>query len=187
MTNHDDSHADDFQPVVDLLRAHRPEATALELDAVKRRVRARVAGRHAGRRARSAQPMKSRLAIMSMLVVGMLASTGGVGLAITGLGGGDASVAQYGTPTPTPTDTTPNGGVLGQHHNHHGSSGGGTNNNGGGTNGTTLQPTRQVETGASGGGQLPFTGFLAIPVLLGGVVLLTTGLVLRRRTADDRS
>jgi hypothetical protein len=191
MNHQDDSHADDLMPVVDMLRASRPEATALELDAVKQRVRARVAGRHAGRRARSANLMKSRLAILSMLVVGMLASTGGVGLAITGLGGSDASIAQYGTPTPTPT-TTPGGGVLGQHNNHNGNGNGNGNNNGGTpttNNGGTqpLQTTRQVETGATGGGQLPFTGFLAIPVLLGGVVLLTTGLILRRRTGDERS
>lgn len=147
--------------------------------------------------------MKSRLAILGMLVVGMLASTTGVGLAIDGLGGNnDASVAQYGTPTPTPTPTattTPGGGVLGQQHHHKGQQGnGGTpgGNNGGGGGGTSpgggshtspLQPGRQVEVGASGGGQLPFTGYLAIPVLIGGVVLLTTGLVLRRRAADDKS
>jgi hypothetical protein len=180
MTHIDDSHADDVQPVVDMLRAHRPEATPLELDAVKRRVRARAAS---GRRARSADLMKSRLAILSMLVVGMLASTTGVGLAIDGLGGNDASVAQYSTPTPTPTGT-PGGGVLGeQHHHHKGKPGGGTT---GGNNTSPLQPGRQVEAGSSGG-QLPFTGYLAIPVLIGGIVLLSTGLVLRRRAADDKS
>lgn len=129
--------------------------------------------------------MKSRLAILSMLVVGMLASTTGVGLAIDGLGGRDASVAQYGGGH---NNGKPNGGVLGesQHHNP----GNGTSNNGGGGapgGGNTLQPARQVEAGATGGGTLPFTGFLAIPVLIGGVVLLSTGLVLRRRTADDNS
>jgi hypothetical protein len=188
MNHFDDSHADDLQPVVDMLRANRPEATPLELDTVKQRVRARGAN---GRRARSADLMKSRLAILSMLVAGMLASTTGVGLAIDGLGGNDASVAQYATPpTPTPTgSTTPPGGVLGeQQHHHHG---GGNNNV---TTPTTthntpapLQPAAQVEAGTSSG-QLPFTGYLAIPVLIGGVVLLTTGLVLRRRVAaGDKS
>src|SRR5919199_2017543 len=140
MTHHDDSHADDLQPVVDMLRAARPEATALELDTVKRRVRARAA---TGRRARSATFMKSRLAIISMLVAGMLASTTGVGLAIDGLGGNDASVAQYGQHN----GGKPNGGVLGENENN----GGGKNNNGGGGNNTTptttLQPSRQVEAG----------------------------------------
>jgi hypothetical protein len=182
MTHHDDSHADELQPVVDMLRANRPEATALELDMVKQRVRARTA---TGRRARSATFMKSRLAIISMLVVGMLASTTGVGLAIDGLGGKDASVAQYGSNN----GGKPNGGVLGEGENNNP---GGANNGGGGNNSpttpttTTLQPSRQVEAGASGG-QLPFTGYLAIPVLVGGVALLGTGLVLRRRAADDRA
>jgi hypothetical protein len=176
MNHYDDSHEDDLQPVVDLLRARRPEASALELDTVKRRVRARAA---TGRRARSATFMKSRLAIIGMLVVGMLASTTGVGLAIDGLGGKDASVAQYGDNN----GGKPNGGVLGENENN----GGGKKNNGGGNTSTSpLQPTRQVEAGASGG-QLPFTGYLAIPVLVGGVALLGTGLVLRRRAADDKA
>src|SRR5206468_3801878 len=75
MNHPDDLHPDDLQSVVDQLRAHRPEATALELDAVKQRVRSRVARRPAGRRARSASLMKSRLAILSMLVTGILLST----------------------------------------------------------------------------------------------------------------
>ena len=51
-----------------------------------------------------------------------------------------------------------------------------------------FQPARQVEAGAqgSGGEELPFTGFAAIPILLGGVALLTSGLVLRKRAADER-
>lgn len=184
MTHHDDSHADDLQPVVDMLRANRPEATALELDAVKRRVRAHAG---TGRRARSANLMKSRLAIIGMLVVGMLASTTGAGLAITGFGGSDASVAQYGQ------NNGPNGGVLGENETHRPSNPDqGTTAPTTATSPTTsapaaLQPARQVEAGATGGGQLPFTGFLAIPVLIGGVVLLSAGLILRRRAADDRS
>ena len=121
--------------------------------------------------------MKSRLAIMAMLVAGMLLSTTGAGLAVTSLGSNDASVAQYG----------PGGGEEGAN-----GGGGGTNHGGGqgdvlgaSDQGTEVQPARQVETGA-GSGQLPFTGFLAIPVLLGGVALLSTGIVLRRRTASER-
>jgi hypothetical protein len=171
------SSPDDLQPVIDLLRANRPEATPLELDAVKQRVRRRTAGTPVGRRARSATLMKSRLAILAMLVAGMLLSTTGAGLAVTSLGSNDASVAQYG----------PGGGEEGAN-----GGGGGTNNGGGqgdvlgaSDQGTEVQPARQVETGA-GSGQLPFTGFLAIPVLLGGVALLSTGIVLRRRTASER-
>src|SRR3954465_7632563 len=108
MSNHDD-----LQPIIDQLRANRPEATALELDAIKQRVRAR-ASHPARRRTRRAQLMKSRVVILTMLVFGMLLSTAGAGLAVTGLSGNDsASTGQYpGTPTPTPpsTSSTPSGG-----------------------------------------------------------------------------
>src|SRR3954471_10066495 len=109
MSNHDD-----LQPVIDQLRAHRPEATALELDAIKQRVRTR-AGEPARRRTRRAELMKSRLVILTMLVLGMLLSTAGAGLAVSGLSANDsASVGEYATPTTTAT-TTPKGGsgVLG--------------------------------------------------------------------------
>jgi hypothetical protein len=191
MNHPDDLHSDDLQSVVDELRAHRPEATALELDAVKQRVRTRMS---AGRRARSASLMKSRLAILSTLVAGMLLSTTGAGLAVTSLHSArdSAAVAQYATPTPTPTGTPgskPPGSVLGESNGNQPSGTAGENAGGSpsGTAGenTALQPTRQAENGA--GGSLPFTGFLAIPVLLGGVALLTGGLVLRRRAADDRA
>src|SRR3954468_9916639 len=112
MSNHDD-----LQPVIDQLRANRPEATALELDAIKQRVRTR-ASHPARRRTRRAQLMKSRLVILSMLVFGMLLSTAGAGLAVTGLSGNkSASTAAYPSTTPTGTvnsQSTPNGGgVLG--------------------------------------------------------------------------
>lgn len=127
--------------------------------------------------------MKSRLAILMMLVLGMLLSTTGAGLAITGLSGnGDASVAAY----PSPTTTQGGGGVLGDQDSgsdvlpeEQGSPGGG-----GRAPGSAVQPSRQVEAGA--GNELPFTGFAAIPILLGGLALLSMGLVLRRRTAGER-
>jgi hypothetical protein len=191
MTHHD-SH-DDLQPVIEQLRANRPEASALELDAVKQRVYSRV-GRQPGR-ARSATPMKSRLAILATLVLGMLLSTTGAGLAITGLTSmDDASVAQYGGKpggtNPGTGDVLPEedvGDVAGEE--DEGAPAGGSGGSGGGENDEDLQPQRQVEAGtqASGGEELPFTGFLAIPVLLGGVALLSVGLVLRRKTGDDAS
>ena len=95
MSHYDDLQPD-LQPVIDQLRANRPEATALELDAIKQRVRAR-SSQPARRRTRRAQLMKSRMVILSMLVFGMLLSTAGAGLAVTGLSGQhNASVAQYG-------------------------------------------------------------------------------------------
>src|SRR4051812_47465962 len=155
----------EFDDVIRLLRENRPEATALELDQIKQRVRQRAARPHSRRR----QDMKTRLAILLMLVLGMTFSTTGAGLAVQGLTSQDASVQQYG-PAQNP------GAVLGDE----------DTGDVGGSNATSpaVQGTRQVETSA-GTGELPFTGFMALPVLLGGVALLGAGLVLRRRTRSE--
>jgi hypothetical protein len=154
----------EFDDVIRLLRENRPEASELELDRIKQRVR-----RRAAQPSRRRQDMKSRLAILLMLVFGMTLSTTGAGLAIQGLTNDDASVAQYGEENKPPKQ------VAGEEE-------------GGAPSPSALQPARQVETGApAAGGQLPFTGYLAIPVMLGGVTLLAAGLVLRRRTAGERS
>ena len=184
MSNYDDLQQD-LQPVIDQLRANRPEATALELDAIKQRVRARSSQPARRRTTRRAQLMKSRLVILSMLVFGMLLSTAGAGLAVSGLSGqNNASKAVYGGVT------TPSGGgdVLGDEDsgtNVLPNSGGG-NESPGGSEGNATQPARQVEAGATTNSNLPFTGFAAIPVLLGGIALLSAGLVLRRRSGDQR-
>lgn len=166
----------EFDDVIRLLRENRPEATELELDQIKQRVRRRTAQRPSRRR----EAMKSRLAILSMLVLGMLFSTAGAGLAVQGLTQDDASVAQYG-----PDQEQTAGGVLGEEE----SGGGGGAAEGGATEGgvageEAVQPARQVAAGSTGS-ELPFTGFLAIPVLIGGVALLSTGLVLRRQARRD--
>jgi hypothetical protein len=147
----------EFDDVISLLRENRPEATELELDQIKQRVRQKAA-----QPARRKQDMKSRLAILLMLVAGMMFSATGAGLAVQGLTGNDASVQQYGD------EDQPPGGVLGEEDE----------------SSDDVQQPRQVETGADTG-ELPFTGFLALPVLLGGVALLSAGLVLRRRTRSD--
>ncbi len=124
--------------------------------------------------------MKSRLAILGMLVAGMLFSTTGAGLAISGLTtSNSASIAQYGGEQGD-NGNNAQGGVEGQ------SGGGSGTDNPSGGNGSGLQPTQQVEVGASGGsGQLPFTGYAAIPILLGGIALLSMGLVIRHRARDE--
>jgi hypothetical protein len=186
MHDHDDLHDAGLARIADQLRAHRPQLTALELDEVGRRVRARVAAPPARRRTRSSF-MKSRLAILSMLVAGLLFSGTGGALAISGFTS-SASVAQY-------------GGDQGQNDNGDNGDNGGNGGNGGvkgqsaggagtqsptGDNASGLQPTQQVEAGATGSsGQLPFTGYAAIPVLLGGIALLSAGLIIRRRAHDE--
>ena len=122
--------------------------------------------------------MKSRIVILSMLVLGMLLSTAGAGLAVPGLSGDsdNASIAVYGEKAPSG-----GGDVLGDEDS-------GNNalpEESSPAGGNDTQPARQVEAGATTS-QLPFTGFAAIPVLIGGVALLSVGLVLRRRTGEQR-
>jgi hypothetical protein len=177
MGNYDDLQPD-LQPVIDQLRAHRPEATALELDAVKQRVRARVAA-PARRRTRRSELMKSRLVVLTMLVLGMLLSTTGAGLAVSGLSGDNASISQYAQPSPGG-----GGGVLGDQDSGGGDEAPDTGANPEDSGPDDVQPSRQVEAGADNN-ELPFTGFAAIPILIGGIALLSAGLVLRRRSGDE--
>lgn len=193
----------EFDDVIRRLEEERPQASPLELDEIKQRVRRRAADPSR----KGNQSMKSRFAILAMLVTGMLLSTAGAGLALQG---DNASVSQYGTPVCTPT---PTGGGVNPTETPQGGGGGGTNvceeggvlpaqeNNpgtGGGeapaeeTEGGVLpaketnvaQPERQVAAQAETS-QLPMTGFAAIPVLVGGLALLAGGLILRRRTSQD--
>jgi hypothetical protein len=179
----------EFDDVIRRLEDGRPQASARELDEIKQRVRRRAANPSR----KGNQSMKSRFAILAMLVTGMLFSTAGAGLAVTGLqSGDDASVAQYATPTPEggvlpaeeqsepkPKPTEEEGVSPAEEETAPAAESGS-----GGVAGVTedLQPARQAETGTS---QLPFTGFAAIPVLIGGLALLSAGLVLRRRTRDN--
>src|SRR3954468_15336023 len=100
MSHHDDHlHDADFGPVIDRLQAERPAASALELDLIKQRVRDRVS--RSARRSRRTEFMRSRLAILGMLFAGMVLSTGGAGLAVSGFASqsGNAAQVQYGSTT----------------------------------------------------------------------------------------
>jgi hypothetical protein len=173
----------EFDDVIRLLEDGRPQATDLELDKIKQRIRRGQAAGSSGRK----QSMKSRLTILAMVAFGMLFSTAGAGLAVSGISSNNnASVAQYGTPTPSPTpggETQPaeeEGGVLPAEETNNAPEGGVAPAE---EQQESTQPTRQVE--ATTESQLPFTGFAAIPVMLGGIALLTGGLVLRRRTRAE--
>jgi len=155
-----------FDALEQRLRSERPELSAIELDAVKGNVRRRV-GAHAhfspGR-----SLMKSRLALTFVLVLGLMMTGTGATIAVTGASDdGNAGVAQYGEGT---------------------QQGGGNNlagkEQGGGSPEEATQPAEQVAA-QGGSGSLPFTGFVAIPLLVGGVALAGTGAVLRRRTREE--
>jgi hypothetical protein len=178
-------------------------------DGLRHRLLRRTASRRSFTHAKE-QPMRSRLAILTMLVLGFALSASGTGLAISGISGDGAVSAevQYGSPKPP-------GDVLGGHHS------GGPKNCGpkpggpkpcgpkpggpkpggpkpgakakgsrAGTNTaatrreqdatSSVQSARQIGAGV-GAGSLPFTGWAAMPVLVLGLGLLTTGLLLRRR------
>ncbi|MDP9135700.1 MAG: hypothetical protein M3N56_12855 [Actinomycetota bacterium] len=115
--------------------------------------------------------MKSRLALMLMIVAGLTMSTTGATLAITGSSGsGSAAVNQYDTVAPQQDDgDQPEAGTLG------------TEDSGDDGDGDTAPVAEQVEVAGDDGGSLPFTGFVAIPLLLGGVALVSVGAVLRRK------
>lgn len=147
--------------------------------------------------------MRSRLAIMAVLATGAVMSTGGAALGVSALSTDlTASSAQYGTPATATPSATGNSGVLGTSGSggtttptagSAGVKGAGTSSPrnsgvaGESTSGTTptavAQAPRQLE--ASQGDQLPFTGYAAIPLLLGGLALLAVGLVLRRSTRRE--
>jgi hypothetical protein len=157
----------DHDDIIRLLREERPEASSLELDRIKQRVMQRASAPRKG------QPMRSRLAILLMLVVGMLFGATGAGLAVQGFtdSGNDASIAQY-------PDDEEDGGVLGEEAESEDEGGGGTTE---AEEVESGQVAEQVEAGDS----LPFTGFAAIPVLAVGIALVGAGMVLRRRTPQD--
>jgi hypothetical protein len=117
--------------------------------------------------------MKSRMLVTMMLVLGLVLSTAGAGLAVSGSSdSGSASGVQY-------IQDQQNSGTLGEVDTVQPSQ----EQSGVQGQAPSTQAPRQVV--ASGGDNLPFTGFTAIPVLLGGLALLATGLMLRRRTGDQ--
>jgi len=131
-------------------------ATPLELDQMKTRVMARAQGTR--RSGAKGSLLKTRFAITMMLVVGILLSCTGAGLAVSGSSGsGNAGAAQYSKP-----ETNNNGNVLGQEEQP-----------------AATQEANQVAATTSSG-SLPFTGLAAIPILAIGVGLFGTGLVVRR-------
>jgi hypothetical protein len=147
------------------LRSERPGLTAIRLDAIKGNVRRRVGTSGLATATFGRSFMKSRLALTAILVLGVMMSGTGATIAITGASDdGSAGVAQYG-------DDRDEGG---------GGNLAGVQQGGGGEE---TQPAEQVAAQGDSG-SLPFTGFLAIPLLVGGVALVGTGAALRRRARE---
>ena len=173
------------------------------------RVKRRVVGSPARGRARFA---RSRAAIVTLLATGDLMTTGGAALGVSALSTElTAKAAQYGAAAPNAGTVGGGGGgagaaaagTAGANSGTAGANAAGTSGSAGAGAGSVAgavasggpggsptqgevtaaaQAPRQLE--AAGGSDLPFTGFAAIPMLLGGIALLGAGLVVRRRTPD---
>jgi hypothetical protein len=154
----------DLEAVVKRLRDDRPQITGIELDRVKRRAISRASANAGFWAPKKGLFMKPRIAVAFVLAIGLLASGTGATLAVISESGSAAQV-QY--PDLKPKESV-NPGVLGS----------------GPGGGAAVQEERQV---ATGGSELPFTGFLAIPLLVVGVVFLVTGGVLRSRASGDKT
>jgi hypothetical protein len=151
------------------LRSERPELSAIRLDAVKGNVRRRIGTGGSALAIPGRSFMKSRLALTMILVLGVMMSGTGATIAITGASDtGSAGVAQYGNGNENGEEQG-SGNLAGEEQPSGGSE--------------DSQPVEQVAA-QGGGGSLPFTGFVAIPLLVGGVALAGTGAVLRRRTRE---
>lgn len=166
--------------------------TALELDAAKVRVM-KSAHKQPGMFARKRGSfMKSRVALVAVLALGVFMSGTGATLAVSGFAdNGSASSAQY--PQEHHNNEKP-------HHIVEGTSASGdecANGNGnsaaaGNESSNCSEPApaeAQVETQAveqvavtGSSSSLPFTGFLAVPVLIVGLGLLAAGVAMRVRS-----
>ena len=163
----------------------KPALSALELDAAKLRVMQSAPQRQPGLLARKkGNFMKSRVALVAVLALGVFMSGTGATLAVSGFANtGSASSAQY------PEE---------KHHKPHhiveaadaagSESCSGAEGNGSGSGSGSNSNCAEVETEAvqqvavtGSGSSLPFTGFIAIPVLIVGLGLLGAGVAMRMR------
>ena len=191
----------EFQDIEETLRANRPETSPLELDRIKlQAIRQAAQGRPSFVARQKGAFMKSRLAMMLVIAAGFMLSTTGAGLAISASSSsGSAAESQY----------TPAGEHSGHHSENQGVKGAankggnecsenGTGSNGGnsGANGSNCNEPAEVEVApapaeqqavVSSGSSLPFTGFVAIPLLIIGVLMVVGGAMLRFKSRKQHT
>ena len=179
-TNHDDL-GPELADVGRLLRDERPLPDDDVLERTRLRVRAGARRRGQGpawTRTRQGELMKSRAAVTAVLTLGILMMATSSGLALSGISGdGSAGTAQY----RNLGDNAPNTGSGGVDEPADEADTLGERGSGGeGSPGA--QGTRQVTLTTDSAEKLPFTGFAAIVLLVGGLATLAAGLALRRST-----
>jgi hypothetical protein len=156
----------DLEAVASRLRDGRPQASGLELDRIKQRAMSQAsAGSSAAWTPKKGLFMKPRIAVAFVLAIGLLTSGTGATLAVISESGSAAQV-QY--PDLQPKDSV-DPDVLGSEEPQ------------------AAAPAVQEEdqVASSGGSELPFTGFIAIPLLIIGVLALVAGGFMRSRLRDD--
>jgi hypothetical protein len=173
MDAHDPQLTGSLAATAELFRRERPVLTVDEIDRIDRRLRA--GGSRRPRRRRSS------LAVAFCAALGLVFSTAGTGLAISGFASpGKAVHAQYAGPGQTGSQTR--GG--------HGGGRASAKHSGATTLGDTARARQSADdrtevfkaatrTGA------PFTGFGAIPILVVGLAFFITGAVVNRRPRDQ--
>jgi len=192
---------DDVAGTAEMLRQGRPSLASEELDAVRRRVHGRASARR-----------RPNLAVALCLALGLVFSTAGSGLAVSGLSSGDSAVsAQYPdapaqplqeTPQPVapaqaPAPTaqsapTPAPEALPEEQAAQPEVLAEEEEQVAPTLGDEEPPAAAAPAAAEetvvrqveATGDLPFTGLEAIPVLVAGIALLLVGGLLRRRTGQ---
>ncbi|HJZ35426.1 MAG TPA: LPXTG cell wall anchor domain-containing protein [Solirubrobacterales bacterium] len=160
--------------------------------------------------------MKSRLAMMLVIAAGFMLSTTGAGLAISGSSSsGSAAESQY-TPAGVEEHgghhsenqgvkgaATKGGNKCSENGNGNGTNGGGGNSGNSGANGSNCNEPAETEPApaevevapvpaeqqavVSSGSSLPFTGFVAIPLLIIGVLMVVGGAMLRFKSRKEHT
>jgi hypothetical protein len=201
----------ELHDIEETLRANRPETSPLELDRIKlQAIRQASQGRTSFLARQKGAFMKSRLAMMLVIAAGFMLSTTGAGLAISGSSSsGSAAESQY---TPAGVEEhgghhSENQGVKGAATKGNDCSGNGNGSNGGGgnsgANGSNCNEPAETEPApaevevapvpaeqqavVSSGSSLPFTGFVAIPLLIIGVLMVVGGAMLRFKSRKQHT
>jgi hypothetical protein len=207
----------ELHDIEETLRANRPETSPLELDRIKlQAIRQASQGRTSFLARQKGAFMKSRLAMMLVIAAGFMLSTTGAGLAISGSSSsGSAAGTQY-TPAGVEEHgghqnegqgvkgaATHGGSKCSENGNSSGSNGAG-GNSGANANGNcnNTEPAEaetapaEVEVApvpaeqqavVSNGSSLPFTGFVAIPLLIIGVLMVVGGAMLRLKSRKQHT